>query len=79
MILIVSGFTEYFVNHDLRSVSVVDIGFSEEVKKTGQPEILFLLGEPCSELLAKKCIGNGYRVGVNGGLATIASDYVVSK
>lgn len=72
MILIVSGFTEYFVNHDSRTVSIVDIGFSDEMTKDGQPEILCMLGEPCSELLAMKCIDNGYRVFAHDGLASVA-------
>ncbi|MGR5243084.1 hypothetical protein ACPV36_19585 [Photobacterium damselae] len=79
MILIVSGFTEYFVNHNLRSVSVVSIGLSEQVEKMEQDEkaqINHLVGEPCSELLAKKCIGNGYRVTIQDGLATVATGAV---
>lgn len=81
MILIVSGFTEYFVNHNLRSVAVVSIGLSEQVEKMEQDakaQVNHLVGEPCSELLAKKCIGNGYRVTIEGGLATVASDCVLS-
>ncbi|OEC82340.1 hypothetical protein A9D46_14855 [Photobacterium damselae subsp. damselae] len=77
MILIVSGFAEYFVNHHLRAVSVVNIGLSEQIAKMEQDEKVeatYILGEPCSQLLAERCIGNSYRVTVMNGLATVADE-----
>lgn len=74
MILVVSSSVEFFIDHTMRTVSIVPIGFLQQMREIGNSEALYTIGEAYSELLAKRCIENGYRVIVHDGLLKVGCE-----